>query len=167
MEKVNATRKEMVDFLKNHFRYDTANNWNRSTSYARNVKIYNIGLSEVLEDKALDLICEEGFNELVARQYDPLIEQFEEETSEDYTIGFNGRSDGYLVLYNKLNPLKSIDMGEDFEDFDDFEVGERYSLVKLFDKYCDYLVDAFKDVVENVTIREEEVITKVKVFDLN
>lgn len=167
MEKANATRKEMVKFLKNHFRYDTANSWNQSTSYARNVKIYNIGLSEVLEAKALDLICEEGFNELVACLYDPLVEQFEEETSLDYTIGFNGRSDGYLVLYNKLNPLKSIDMGEDFEDLDDFEVEERYSLVKKFDKYCDYFVDAFKYVVEKVTVKEEEVVTKVKVFDLN
>lgn len=167
MEKVNATRKEMVDFLKNHFRYDTANSWNQSTSYARNVKNYNIGLSEVLEAKALDLICEEGFNELIACLYDPLVEQFEEETSEDYTIGFNGRSDGYLVLYNKLNPLKSIDMGEDFEDLDDFEVGGKYSLVKLSDKYCDYFIDTFKYAVENVTTREEEVIAKVNVFDLN
>lgn len=167
MEKVDVTRKEMVEFLKNHFRYNTANSWNQSTSYARNVKIYNIGLSEVLEAKALDLICEEGFNEMMACLYDPLVEQFEEETSLDYTIGFNGRSDGYLVLYNKLNPLKSIDMGEDFEDLDDFEVGERYSLVKLFDKYCDYFVDTFKYAVEKVTVKEEEVITKVKVFDLN
>lgn len=165
MKEVNVTRKEMVDFLKNHFRYDTANSWNKSTSYARNVKIYNIGLSEVLEAKALDLICEEGFNDMMARLYDPLVEQFEEET--DYTIGFNGRSDGYLVLYNKINTLKSIDMGEDFEDLDDFEVGERYSLVKLFDKYCDYFVDTFKYAVEKVAVREEEVITKVKVFDLN
>ena len=167
MKKVDVTRKEMVEFLKNHFRYDTANSWNKSTSYARNVKIYNIGLSEVLEAKALDLICEEGFNEMVACLYDPLVEQFEEETSLDYTIGSNGRSDDYLVLYNKLNPLKSIDMGEDFEDLDDFEIGERYSLVKLFDKYCDYFVDTFKYAVEKVTVREEEVITKVRVFDLN
>ena len=65
MEKVNVARKEMVDFLKNHFRYNTANSWNQSTSYARNVKIYNLGLSEVLADKALDLLCEEGFNELM------------------------------------------------------------------------------------------------------
>lgn len=161
------TKKEMIEFLKNHFRYDTANSWNESTSYARNVKIYNLGFSEVLAGKAIDLICEEGFNELIACLYAPLVEQFEEETSEDYTIGFNGRSDGYLVLYNKLNPLKSIDMGEDFEDLDDFEVGEKYSLVKLFDKYCDYFIDAFKYAVENVTIREEEVVTKVKVFDLD
>lgn len=161
MEKVDVTRKEMVDFLKNHFRYDTANNWNRSTSYARNVKIYNIGLSEVLEAKALDLICEEGFNELIACLHDPLVEQFEEETSEDYTIGFNGRSGGYLVLYHKNYPFRSLDMHEDFEDFDDFEIKERYNLVKRFDDYCGYFVDAFKDAVENVIVEEvEEVITK-------
>lgn len=160
MEKVNVTRKEMVDFLKNHFRYNTANSWNQSTSYARNVKIYNLGFSEVLAGKALDLICEEGFNELIAHQYDPLVEQFEEETTLDYTIGFNGRSDGYLVLYNKLNPLKSIDMGEDFEDLDDFEVGERYSLVKLFDKYCDYFVDVFKYVVEMSQLEKKRLLLK-------
>lgn len=164
----NVTRKEMVDFLKNHFRYDTANNWNRSTSYARNVKIYNIGLSEVLEDKALDLICENGFNELMNCQYCDLIEQFEED-ADGYTIGFNGCSGGYLVLYHKDYPFKSLDMHEDFEDFDDFEIGERYELVKLFDEYCGCLVDAFKYAVENVTVEEKEVVTTntVKVYSLD
>lgn len=162
----NVTRKEMVDFLKNHFRYDTANSWNESTSYARNVKIYNLGFSEVLEAKALDLICEEGFNELVARLYDPLVEQFEED-ADGYTIGFNGRGGGYLVLYHKNYPFRSLDMHEDFEDFDDFEIKERYELVKLFDEYCDYFIDAFKYAVENVTVEEEEVVTKIKVYNLD
>lgn len=46
-------RKAMADFLTNHFRYDTMNSWNESTSYANNVKIYNLGIEdkEVL-DKA-------------------------------------------------------------------------------------------------------------------
>ena len=165
MKEVNATRKEMVEFLKNHFRYDTANSWNKSTSYARNVKIYNIGLSKVLEDKALDLICEEGFNEMMACLYDLLVEQFEEET--DYTIGSNGRSGGYLVLYHKNYPFRSLDMHEDFEDFDDFEIKERYELVKLFDEYCDYFIDTFKYAVENVTVEEKEVVTKIKVYNQN
>lgn len=164
----NVTRKEMVTYLKNHFRYNTANSWNQSTSYARNVKIYNIGLSEVLEDKALDLIYENGFNELMNCQYYNLIEQFEED-ADGYTIGFNGRSGGYLVLYHKDYPFKSLDMHEDFEDFDDFEIGERYGLVKLFDEYCGYLVDAFKYAVENVTVEEKEVVTTntVKVYSLD
>ena len=33
-------RKKMTEYLKNHFRYYTANSWNRSTSYACNLKIY-------------------------------------------------------------------------------------------------------------------------------
>ena len=87
----------------------------------------------------------------------------------DYTIGFNGRSAGYLVLYHKDYPFRSLDMHEDFEDFDDFEIRERYELVEIFDQYCDYFVDAFKYAIENVKVEEEEVgITKtVKVYSLD
>jgi len=34
--------KDMIDYLKNHFRYNTMNSWNRSTSYANNLKIYKV-----------------------------------------------------------------------------------------------------------------------------
>lgn len=118
-----------------------------------------------LEMKAYDLLAEEGFNELLASDYEFLAERFEEETG--YTIGFNGRSSGYLVLYDMEHPATSIDSHEDFEEWNRAEVEERYNLVKRFDDYCEYFVDDFKEIVENVTIREEEVITKVKVFDLN
>jgi len=30
-----ATKEEMIAFLRDHFRYYTMNSWNRSTSYAR------------------------------------------------------------------------------------------------------------------------------------
>ena len=159
------TKKEMIEFLKNHERYWTMNSWNRSSSYANNVKIYNLGMDHDLEMKAYDLLAEEGFNDLLASDYEFLIERFEEETG--YTIGFNGRSSGYLVLYDKEHPATSIDSHEDFEEWNRAEVEERYNLVKRFDDYCGYFVDDFKDIVENVTIREEEVITKVKVFDLD
>ena len=35
-------RQEMTDYLRNHFRYYTANPWNLSTSYACNLKIHSI-----------------------------------------------------------------------------------------------------------------------------
>ena len=38
-------RKEMINFLTTHFRYYTNNSWNLSTSYANNVKIYNLDLT--------------------------------------------------------------------------------------------------------------------------
>ena len=55
----------------------------------------------------------------------------------------------------------SIDSHEDFEGWNKAEVEERYDLVKRFDDYCEYFVDAFKDAVENVIAEEvEEVITR-------
>lgn len=159
------TKKEMIEFLKNHERYWTMNSWNGSSSYANNVKVYNLGMDHDLEIKAYELLAEEGFYDLLASNYEFLIERFEEETG--YTIGFNGRSSGYLVLYDKEHPATSIDSHEDFEGWNRAEVEERYNLVKRFDDYCGYFVDDFKDIVENVTIREEDVITKVKVFDFD
>lgn len=35
------SRKAMIDYLEDHFRYFTMNSWNRSQSYACNLKIYN------------------------------------------------------------------------------------------------------------------------------
>ena len=168
MENVNVTRKEMVNYLKNHFRYNTANSWNQSTSYARNVKVYNLDLPKDLLDRAYDLVFEDGFNELMVDLYCDLINQFEED-ADGYTIGFNGRSGGYLVLYHKDYPFRSLDMHEDFDDFDDFEIRERYKLVELFDEYCDAFIKEFKYAVENVTVEETEIVTTrmVKVYNLD
>ena len=46
----------MINFLTTHFRYYTNNSWNLSTSYANNVKIYNLGLTSEERDKAYELI---------------------------------------------------------------------------------------------------------------
>lgn len=96
-KEVNLKNKsEMIDFLKNHFRYWTMNPWNRSTSYAHNVKLYNLGLTEEQEDKAYEMMETEEF-------YDDinwLIRDFEEEHDYKWQVGFNGRSGGYLVLYS-------------------------------------------------------------------
>ena len=74
------TKKEMIEFLKNHERYWTMNSWNGSSSYANNVKIYNLGMDHDLEMKAYGLLAEEGFNQLLASDYEFLTERFEEET---------------------------------------------------------------------------------------
>ena len=153
------TKKEMIEFLKNHGRYWTMNSWNGSSSYANNVKIYNLNMDKDLEERAYNLMAEGGFIDILASDYEFLKEQFEEET--DYSIDFNGRSDGYLVLYDKEHPSASIDSHEDFEDWSKAEVEERYNLVKRFDDYCEYFIDAFKNAVENVIVEEvEEVITR-------
>ena len=41
----------MTDFLRNYFRYHTMNSWNRSTSYACNLKITHLGLDSITLNK--------------------------------------------------------------------------------------------------------------------
>ena len=98
-EKVDLrSRKAMVDFLENHFRYNTMNSWNNSTSFANNMKVYNLGLPNEVQDILLDILYSDDMGDL--RFYiDYLIEDFEHETNHRYTAGFNGRSGGYLVMY--------------------------------------------------------------------
>jgi hypothetical protein len=40
-----SDRDAMIQFLVNHYRYNTMNSWNDSTSYAHNMKVYKLGLS--------------------------------------------------------------------------------------------------------------------------
>lgn len=89
------SRKAMTAYLKNHFRYPTMNSWNRSTSYACNLKIYSLGLSPDITEKLYDLIQ-------VDETYDPindLMRDFGESHDYCWQVGMNGRSGGYLVLY--------------------------------------------------------------------
>ena len=43
-------KESMIKYLRKHFRYHTMNSWNKSTSYANNIKLYNI-------DKPVDVDC--------------------------------------------------------------------------------------------------------------
>lgn len=90
------TRKEMIDYLENHFRYDTMNGWNRATSYARCVKFRNINFPDRnTEDRAYEMLeLEETFDDV-----NYFLNEFAERHNYQYQIGFNGRSGGYLVLY--------------------------------------------------------------------
>lgn len=89
------SRAAMTEYLTNHFRYNTMNSWNCSTSYACNLKVYNLGLEHDLEMRLYDLISLDEF-------FDPINElcnEFAEEHDYLWQVGFNGRSGGYLVLY--------------------------------------------------------------------
>ena len=89
-------RKAMTAFLKNHFRYDTMNSWNRSTSYANNIKLYNI-------DKPDEVDNETWWEMLWITQWQEklsdLLEDFSKRHEWQWQAGINGRSGGYVVLY--------------------------------------------------------------------
>lgn len=142
-----SNTKEMFEFLKGHFTYDTMNSWNGLKSIANNVKIYNLDL---------DGDCWNALRYLEDDEYlnvNSMIEDWEADHP-NYTVGFNGRSGGYLVLYNKKgngNVLPTtITDAEDYEAFKEDcayyyggvkyykqELREYVELVRDFDKLCD------------------------------
>ena len=161
------SRKDMVDFLKNHFRYHTMNCWNNSTSYANNVKLYNHFNGEELS-KAFEIL-EQGsvFDEINLR-----LQDFDIEHDHTWQTGFNGRSQGYIVLYHGgrhsngspySNPGKNTDMNAQFEEWDIQSLKERVKLVQEFDQMCDDVADIFNSYVKTYNVEEKEIMVPMKI----
>ena len=89
------SRKEMIEYLQTHFRYDTMNAWNAATSYACNLKIHKLGLSPEIESKLYDMMQVQAFFDAQRE----LMDAFAEAHQYRWQVGMNGRSGGYLVLY--------------------------------------------------------------------
>lgn len=85
-KEVKKTKKEMTEFLTGHFFYDR--------SFANNVKIRNLRLSEKQRGQAFELMEVDGF---IDRISDNEIYDFTEDHV-GYGLGFAGRSGGYLCL---------------------------------------------------------------------
>lgn len=154
----------MIAFLTHHFRYYTRNSWNQSTSYANNVKLRNLNIPAKLRDKAYEFLnarCDEYWFDIR-----DIFSDFECKTG--YSAGFNGRSDGYIVMYdtecedNRLvvMPGRSIDMYEDFEDWETEDIAERVKIVQAFDEMCDEIRDTFLRYIEDCDIKDVEVIRR-------
>ena len=94
-------RKDMTEFLVKHFRYNTMNSWNQSTSYANNVKVYNLGLTKEQEDKLYAMLETAEFYTYI----NDMLNEFSIEHNHLWQVGFNGRSNGYLVLYQGFSRL--------------------------------------------------------------
>ena len=89
------SRKQMTGFLKNHFRYPTMNSWNYSTSYACDLKIHSLGLDADLTDRLYDML---ELQEFFSVQKE-LLYEFGKQHRFLWQACMNGRSGGYLVLY--------------------------------------------------------------------
>ena len=89
-------RQTMVKFLKKHFRYNTMNSWNRSTSYANNIKLYNVDKPDDIDNEIWwELIWITEWQEKLS----DLLEDFGRKYEWQWQAGINGRSGGYVVLY--------------------------------------------------------------------
>lgn len=98
----------MIAYLVNHFRYNTMNSWNGSTSYAANVKVQKLTFpNNEVRNRAYDLIQTDDAYEDV--RY--IMRRFDKDHDYEWQVGFNGRSGGYIVLYQggrKKSEHKSV-----------------------------------------------------------
>lgn len=147
-------RAKMVEFLRDHQRYWTANSWNRSTSYSARVKIHDF-VPRTLQAQAYKML---EMREVYAEIGDRLLD-FNDE-NKPYSIGFNGRSSGYLVLYYDTYPLRSIDQHAEYEDMDDDDLKNRYALVKAFDQAVIDCKAIFLRYCRHYKVEEKEVLVK-------
>lgn len=154
--------KSMFEFINGHFAYYTTAGWSSAKSVANNVKLYNLNLEGDWEN-ALGYLCDENDVGGLQRRIVEAIFEWEDEHP-GYSVSFNGRSNGYLVIYNKETDgginFRNIlpDDLTDFDTYEDFkehvkdyygwtvkdmipELREYTKLIRDFDKLCDDLRD--------------------------
>ena len=168
-KKVDLRKKDdMLSFLNNHFRYYTMNSWNGTTSYANNIKLYNLDIPDALYEKAWKFatgidnnnepICNNPFDCVV----NTAIEKFIENTG--YDVGFGGRSGGYLVMYKTefdtsvgrfvTKPGKSVYFGYNDETME--ELRKQVKILQCFDKMCDEIREGLIDICKKYDFETEE-----------
>lgn len=147
--------KQMFNFLKDHYQYYTLNSWNGLKSIANNVKVYNLKLSGDCWNALTFLQDDDYFT------VNMMIAEWEAE-HRGYKVGFNGRSGGYLVLYNaddsKTVLIDEVEYNDDYEGYKEmcreyfgsvkaarYKLVEMVKLVQDFDRLCDQLRDYVND----------------------
>jgi hypothetical protein len=153
-----ASVKSMWEFLREHPTYSTLNSWNGLRSVAHNVKLYNLKL-EGDWSVALQFLYDPADSGCLQLLINDFIRDWERD-HKGYKVGFNGRSNGYLVLYNEDN-YRSIlpPCVEDYESYEEFkedvtgpyngykvsdffrELRDTVLIVRDFDRLCDDLRD--------------------------
>lgn len=143
--------RQMFEFLKNHFEYWTMNSWNRLGTIANNVKLHNLKLSGDW-CVAYDLLAS-GEYETVNMMIDDWLQEHP-----GYSVFFNGRSGGYLILGNAKDhghilpdSIIDVDTYDEYKEYCREYFGSvkanrsdlRYytKLVQEFDRLCDQLRD--------------------------
>lgn len=161
--------KAMFEFLVNHYEYDTMNPWNGLRSIANKVKLYDLDLKNDWTDVNAALQNDDYF---VVNQ---MLKDFEEEHPE-CSVGFNGRSGGYLVLYPKHGYRHVFDDDNyspcHYDDYESWADDVRYAygslknyrhelihqveIVQDFDHLCDELVKAVDALTDDYIADQKE-----------
>jgi len=146
------SKSAMIKYLEDHPRYSTMNTWNGLKSFSNNVKLNRIqkpagiDTSKMYDFLEIDEVYEAVNDDLSNFKYE----------NPGYSIGFNGRSSGYLVLYqDKSNAGAYEDC--DFSEMELSELREATKLIQEFDKYCNYALGTFFSFVKDYDVIDEQI----------
>lgn len=165
VEKVNLKSKSsMIDYLTNHFKYYTMNPWNNVVNYAQNVKLYKLGVGREMLEKYYEYMSINWYH-VSPRHYkynfwikfNEIVEEFSRRWGYTNYIQFNGRSNGYLVLYvTKRNEDGSLSIypgkthvPKDIESYDKQMLIDLTREIIDFDKTVQKIVKTFDRYVRN------------------
>ena len=173
------TIEQKYQYIKTHFQYDIMNSWNKLKSFANNVKIYKMGLTNEQQNKFFELMQIDS--DFLYYESICIIEEFEKLTNTQ--VYFNGRSGGYMVIvpdfnickrnehllnYYNLENIKYCDNYKEFKieqsinsyfsykDSYKGDIDNVYYILKAFDKLCDILRNELIYILDNYTIEEHE-----------
>ena len=97
LSKPPKSRAAMIKYLAGHFRYDTMGSWNQATSYANCIKVRHLNLTPAQAEACYAMLDVEMAHDLSG--FNGALREFDDEHKDVWQIGSNGRSGGYLVLY--------------------------------------------------------------------
>ena len=150
------TRNEMIERLLNAEKYTLGASYGPK-SLTRNVKIYNLNLTDEQEEKAYNLLSVDVdlISYLINKYSDMLLDK----TNRRYELDVRGRSGGHIVMvevefkadgskvYQDNGFLNGFVDEDDFEDWEDWEVEEAYNTMLVFNNVVDKLIDEFKEIL--------------------
>lgn len=148
-------REKMIEELLKAEKYPLGGSYSPKT-LSKNVKLYNLNLTEEQEEMAGELLIDdiEGnlFNYLIEKYSELLLRK----THGKYELDVRGRNGGHIVmievesddngykLYKGNGFLNGYVSEEYFEDFENYEIEEFYNTMLAFNDVTDKLIEEFK-----------------------
>jgi hypothetical protein len=157
--KINEDKRQ--ELLK-HFKYYVMNSWNEITSFAKNIKVYNV-IPQEYRDAAYNLIETSQFYNWylnpIMEDYEADINKISSKMGIETVVGVNGRSGGYLVMSFRKHGRLYHDVAKIVEDFEENEeIDTLYEMVKLFDECAKKLIAKTIYCCQTLEVVEEEIL---------
>lgn len=154
----------MKTYLKEFYRYPLLNSWNGVYGYAIKVKVWDFNFNSKVQDFFLSAISTQEFYDILRYTINDKEMELRQKFNlrDSLSIGQNGRSGGYLVLYHLLSNDNSNQFWTD-EEIDNMEYSElkdNYEILKCFAELKNDLKKVIEDLAKNYNIVDETIFVK-------